>query len=214
MTSMRLTILVVVLAASLAACGRTGESSGAAAPAATGAGWAMVRDGLIEEYLKAHPVFAVVGGRHEYDGRLPDWSADGIAAEIARLHAARDRALSIPEAALSDAERFERDYLVARFDRDLFWLEDAEAPFHNPAWYLDWIVDNLDPAPYLTRNYAPLETRMAAYTRMRARYRRQPRGSEPTCVPRSRGRCSIAACRRSAGSPTSTRATSPASSPA
>ena len=55
-------------------------------------------------------------------------------------------------------------HLVARIDRDLFWLETAEAPFLNPAWYLDWMVDNLDPAPYLTRNYAPLETRMRAYT--------------------------------------------------
>ena len=165
MTSMRLALLVAVLTVSLGACGRTRESGGAGAAAAGIPGnWATMRDGLIEDYFKAHPVFAVVVGRHEYDGRLPDWSAAGIAAEIARLHAARDRALSIPDAALSDADRFERDYLVARFDRDLFWLEDAEAPFHNPAWYLDWIVDNLDPAPYLARNYAPLETRMAAYT--------------------------------------------------
>jgi hypothetical protein len=31
-------------------------------------------------------------------------------------------------------------------DRDLFWLETAEAPFTNPAFYLDWMVDNLDPS--------------------------------------------------------------------
>jgi uncharacterized protein (DUF885 family) len=145
------------------ACGR--EESGSGVPADGGeANWPAVRDSLIEDYLKAHPVFAVVAGRHEYDGRLPDWSAAGIAAEIRRLHDARDRAMAAPDTTLSGSERFERDYLVARFDRDLFWLEDAEAPFLNPAWYLDWIVDNLDPAPYLTRNYAPVETRMTAYT--------------------------------------------------
>lgn len=154
-----------ILATSLFAvsCGATNPDT-AAAPASAEAKWGAVRDTLINEYLEAHPVFAVVAGRHEYDGRLPDWSAAGIAAEIMRLHAARDRATAIPDAALSESERFERDYLVARIDRDLFWLEDAEAPFLNPAWYLDWIVDNLDPAPYLTRNYAPLETRMTAYT--------------------------------------------------
>ena len=67
------------------------------------------------------------------------------------------------DAALSEAERFERDYLVARVDRDLFWLEIAEAPFKNPAFYVDWISDGLDPAPYLTREYAPLDQRMRAY---------------------------------------------------
>jgi uncharacterized protein (DUF885 family) len=50
-------------------------------------------------------------------------------------------------------------------DRDLFWLEAAEAPFVNPAFYLDWMVDNLDPAPYLTRDYAPIDVRMRAYTK-------------------------------------------------
>jgi uncharacterized protein (DUF885 family) len=158
-------IVFSILATSLFAvsCGATNPDT-AAAPASAEAKWGAVRDTLINEYLEAHPVFAVVAGRHEYDGRLPDWSAAGIGAEIKRLHAARDRATAIPDAALSESERFERDYLVARIDRDLFWLEDAEAPFLNPAWYLDWIVDNLDPAPYLTRNYAPLETRMTAYT--------------------------------------------------
>ena len=144
----------------LAACSR----QPAGAPTSAVESWASVRDALVEDYLKAHPVFAVVAGRHEYDGRLPDWSAAGIAAEVRRLHAARDRATTFAESALADAERFERDYFVSRIDRDLFWLETAEAPFVNPAWYLDWIVDNLDPAPYLTRNYAPLETRMRAYT--------------------------------------------------
>ncbi|MBI4886872.1 MAG: DUF885 domain-containing protein [Acidobacteria bacterium] len=149
--------------AAVAACGRTDSSPAPASGAGEAQSWAVVRDALIEDYLQAHPVFAVVAGRHEFDGRLPDWSAAGIAAEIKRLHAARDRATAVADAALSDTARFERDYLVARFDRDLFWIEDAQAPFLNPAWYLDWIVDNLDPAPYLTRTYAPLDKRMAAY---------------------------------------------------
>lgn len=154
-------LLVFVSCVCLAGCNRQPE--GASGPAAGETRWPAVRDALIEEYLTAHPAYAVVQGRHEYDGQLPDWSGAGIAAEIRRLHASRDRALAVAEPGLSPQERFERDYLVARFDRDLFWLETAEAPFLNPAWYLDWMVDNLDPAPYLTRNYAPLDTRMRAY---------------------------------------------------
>jgi uncharacterized protein (DUF885 family) len=162
MTVRAVVLLCVVAPVLLQACGRTSEN--AAVPAAADRNWTSVRDSLIQEYLEAHPVFAVVAGRHEYDGRLPDWSAAGIAAEIQRLHAARDRAAAVAEGGLSEAERFERDYFIARVDRDLFWLEVAEAPFTNPVWYLDWIVDNLDPAPYLTRNYAPLDVRMRAYT--------------------------------------------------
>jgi uncharacterized protein (DUF885 family) len=153
-----------------AACGVSAACGGGESPDVqqsvtldTGSGWTVARDALLEEYLQAHPVFAVVAGRHEFDGQLPDWSADGIRAEIGRLKVWRARADGYADEALTPAERFERDLLIARFDRDLFWLEAAEAPFVNPSFYLDWAGDNLDPSPYLTRNYAPIETRMRAY---------------------------------------------------
>src|SRR5688572_25320841 len=149
--------------AGAAACGRL-EAPSSSREEDEGTGWTALRNALVEEYLKAHPAFAVVAGRHEYDGQLPDWSAAGIAADIRRLHGMKDRALAVPDSALDAASRLERDTFVARMDRDLFWLETAEAPFVNPAFYLDWMVDNLDPAPYLTRNYAPLGVRMRAYT--------------------------------------------------
>ena len=144
----------------MAACSAQPES----APAAATPHWSDIRQQLVEDYLKAHPAFAVVQGRHEYDGVLPDWSAEGIAAEIRRLHAAKDRALSVSDASLDSAARFERDLFAQRMDRDLYWLETAQAPFANPAFYLDWILDGLDPSPYLTRTYAPLDVRMRAYT--------------------------------------------------
>lgn len=159
--------LLVVFASLLAlgACGKKEEP----APAADAAGqkqqqeWVTFRDEFIEAYLKAHPAFAVNAGRHqEYDGQLPDWSAAGIAAEIKRQHAARDRARSF-DAGLTDAQRFERDYLVARMERDLFWLETTAEPFRNPTFYLDWVMDGLDPSAILTREYAPLEQRMRSY---------------------------------------------------
>ena len=149
------TALLTGLILALAACSRQ-ES---APPATTTASqtWATTRDALIEQYLKAQPTFAVYQGRHEFDGQLPDWSAQGIAAEVTRLHAARDRAAAVN--GLSGAEAFERDYLISQFDDDLFWLEDAQQPFTNPAFY----IGALDPAPYLTRNYAPIERRLRSY---------------------------------------------------
>ena len=155
-------LLLAVAALGSGACSR-GQDDVAAVASGGGLTWETVRDQFIDEYLQAHPVFAVVSGRHEFDGMLPDWSAAGFAAERTRLHAARDRAMEFGDEALTAAQRFERDYLVARIDRDLFWIETAEAPFRNPAFYLDWMVDNLDPSPYLTRDYAPLDTRLLAY---------------------------------------------------
>src|SRR5262245_47568980 len=89
-----LPFIVFVLLA-LAACSRQEQAQSAQqAPAATAAAkpapdWSAFRDEFIEAFFKAHPVFAVRSGRHEFDGQLPDWSTEGIAAEIQRLHAAR-----------------------------------------------------------------------------------------------------------------------------
>jgi len=130
------------------------ETRGAESNAAS---WAATRDALIEEYLKAQPAFAVYQGRHEFDGQLPDWSAEALGREVARLHAARDRANAV--AGLTSADAFERDYLVSQFDDDLFWLEDVQLPYSNPAFY----IGTLDPSPYLTREYAPLDKRMRSY---------------------------------------------------
>ncbi len=152
---MRIAIAAAVLGLavlSLASCGKKDEPS-----PTRDSGWTSLRDGIIEDYLNADPAMAVNAGRHEFDGKLPDWSTGGIATEIRRLHDARERAMALAD--LGDAERFERDYLVSRIDRDLFWLETAEAPFRNPTFYLG----GLDPSPYLTREYAPLEQRMRAY---------------------------------------------------
>src|SRR6185503_13895982 len=115
------TASLAALMLAITACTR--QENAPAATAAPSQAWASTRDALIEEYLKAQPAFAVYQGRHEFDGQLPDWSADGIAAEIKRLHAARDRAAAVSD--LSAAEAFERDYLVSQFDDDLFWHEDA-----------------------------------------------------------------------------------------
>lgn len=129
------------------------------------AAWAAFVDDYIEGWFRAHPAHAVVQGRHEYDGLLPDWSAEGIAREISRLKAARQAALAFDEKALGVEAAFQRDYLVASVDRHLFWMDKAEWPFRNPSFYFEWLTDSLDPAPYVTLDYAPLAERMRSYTR-------------------------------------------------
>ncbi len=137
--------------------GATGVASARGAPADP---WPEYSARFVEDYFRAHPFFAVQAGRHEFDGKMPDLSAPGIATEVARIRKMRAEARSFPEAALTAGERFERVYLYSVIDGELFWLDRARSPFTNPAWY----VDQLDPDVYLNRAYAPLETRMRAFT--------------------------------------------------
>lgn len=118
----------------------------------------------IEAYLSAHPAFAVGQGRHEFDGMLPDWSREGIESETERLRAVRAAAMAYSADVLSAAQQYQREYFVARIDRELFWRDKAKWPFKNPAFYFDWMSDALDPAPYIALDYAPLSDRMVAYT--------------------------------------------------
>jgi hypothetical protein len=118
--------------------------------------WVSFADEFTEQYFRLHPDFAVEQGRHEYDGQLPDVSREGFAREIAWLRDVRARAAAMP--ALNQKQIFERDYLIAKIDEDLFWLDTAQRPFRNPLAY------NFSPSIYLTREYAPLPVRMRAYT--------------------------------------------------
>ncbi len=128
-----------------------------ATPAA--AAWDAHVRAYLEAYFAAHPDFAVYQGRHEFDGRLPDCSRQGIEAEVDRLRAARRAAIAFDPGSLDPRRRIERDSLLAQVDRDLFWLESARWPFRNPFFY----ADALDPNTYVSRDYAPLERRLAAY---------------------------------------------------
>ncbi len=150
-TSRVLPLLLALLAALVPAAASAG------APATDG--WAAFRDQFLEDTFAAHPEFAAMQGRHEFDGRLPDWSAQGLAAEVARLEQARRRAEAFAASGPDSPQRFERDYLLARVDADLFWLRDAQQPLHNPAYY----TGSLDPSVYLTRPYAPLDVRLRAF---------------------------------------------------
>ncbi len=158
------------------------QSHGWAALPASSTAWDAFTSEFIEATFKAQPQFAVWAGRHEFDGRLPDWSAEGIKKEVKRLHEARKRALGFKDKTLSDQQRFERDYVIAVIDDDLFWMETAEWPARSPTFY------GLDPQVYVAREYAPLADRLRAYiayARAVPRATAQMRGNLRTPLPRS-----------------------------
>lgn len=143
----------------ISACGQSAPPPQAKVPSPASQAWLKLSNAFIEDYMLAQPAFAAQAGRHEFDGQLPDMSAHGLKREIARLHDQRDQIAAVDAGPLQPRERFDREYLLAVIDKDLFWLEKSRFPFSNPGWYLNQI----DPDVYLSRNYAPLDVRMKAY---------------------------------------------------
>jgi hypothetical protein len=127
---------------------------------AANSNWDSYVDQFLNDYFAANPTFAVYQGKHEYDGKFPDWSEAGLQKEIARLKAERDKASKFTDDQLDERQRFERDYLIAQIDKDLFWRQTADYPHLNPYWY----ADAMDPDVYVSRPYASLEVRLKAYT--------------------------------------------------
>jgi uncharacterized protein (DUF885 family) len=151
-------ILIIAGALALGGCAAT---SGPSLPVTANAeSWPAFLQRYIEQDFRSNPAFAVGQGRHEYDGQLPDWSETGLQNEKARLRSALAVAESFEPARLTREQRFERDYLIARTRGALFWLEAADQPHTNPAYYMN---NGLDPSVYVTRPYAPAETRLRAF---------------------------------------------------
>ncbi|OOG55872.1 hypothetical protein B0E47_08410 [Rhodanobacter sp. B05] len=132
-----------------------------AKPAAAVASTALASavDSFLDGYFEHNPVFAANAGKHEFDGKLPDYSPAGLQATADWLHAQRKTFAGFGNDQLDARDRFHRDYVLAVIDGQLFWLEDSGAPYKNPAFY----TGDLSPSMYLTRPYAPLAQRMAAF---------------------------------------------------
>jgi len=70
--------------------------------ATNGSGWDAFVNRFVEDYLVTHPDVAVRAGRHEFDGKLPDWSPTALKKEGGRLRSHRKRALSFNPARLGN----------------------------------------------------------------------------------------------------------------
>jgi uncharacterized protein (DUF885 family) len=127
-------------------------------PAPQQSDWKDFVQQTVDRYFELNPDFAVYQGDHHFDGRLPDWSAAGLKAQENFLHQTIADAQRYKN--LDKADAFERDYLVHVAEGQLFFLEDADQPHRNPAFY----TGSLDPNVYVSRDYADKPTRMKALT--------------------------------------------------
>jgi hypothetical protein len=159
------TLSAFIAAALIAGCRQSPETAApvaqapAAATANDSAALASAVDAFITGSFQHNPVFAANAGKHEFDGKLPDYSPQGLKATADWLHAQRDVFAKFGDDRLDDKGRFQRDYVQSIINGQLFWLEDSGFPYSNPAFY----TGDLSPSMYLTRPYAPLPQRMAAF---------------------------------------------------
>ncbi|MGC5018486.1 DUF885 domain-containing protein [Micromonospora sp. DT47] len=111
---------------------------------------------IVEALLVSRPGLATSAGDHRYDDRLPDLSADGVAADQGMLKEASDALSELDPDALDVEEQVDHALLSALVDRELFELTEIRAhewdPLrHNPGPLLHAV---------LARPYAPVEERL------------------------------------------------------
>jgi uncharacterized protein (DUF885 family) len=156
----------LAIAASITAIALTGAckkvdggGDASAIIAADSSEWGKYMASFLDGYFKINPTVGVNVGRHEFDGQLPDWSKEGIDSAIAfRKKVIRD-AQAVDASKMTEAQKFERDYLIHAMEGELFFLEDVQGQYTNPAFY----VGALDPNVYVARPYADAATRMKAF---------------------------------------------------
>ena len=156
-------LFVILIMATLGACEPAGDKkdvAGLAEAAGQQLPWSAFRERFIEEYFAHNPTAAVGAGRHEYDGQLHEYGPAAVAAEIAWLKERRAQTEAYADDVLTSREEFERSYLMATADKQLFFLEHSGFLQSNVVLY----AFAIDPSIYLSLEYAPLPQRMAAFT--------------------------------------------------
>ncbi|SCG42102.1 DUF885 domain-containing protein [Micromonospora inositola] len=112
---------------------------------------------IVEALLESRPGLATLAGDHRYDDRLPDLSADAVAADQGMLKEAADALSEIDPDSLDLEEGVDHALLSSLVDRALF--ESTEIRAH------EWDPLSHNPGPLLhallARPYAPVDERLS-----------------------------------------------------
>lgn len=148
--------LLCVASLALVACG--GDDSVTEVVVEQPAPWAEFVATTIDEYYRRNPERAVDAGLHQYDGKASDWSLAANQEYASWLQSTIDDAGSYAD--LEGIEAFERDYLMQSLGSRAFWINDTSFLTKNPVAY----TGRIEVGAYIDREYAPLDTRLRAYT--------------------------------------------------
>ncbi len=152
-------VVIAMTSACTSEGGNKDDGAIAAVIESDGSAWGDYMENFLNGYFEINPTFAISQGRHEFDGQLIDFSDAGLKSAIDFRKKAILDAQTVDEADLTDAQKFERQYLINTMEGELFWLEEADQPHKNPAYY----IGALDPSVYIARPYADAETRLKAF---------------------------------------------------
>ncbi|HEX6573016.1 MAG TPA: DUF885 domain-containing protein [Steroidobacteraceae bacterium] len=129
-----------------------------AAAAASGGAFQEVVDALLADLYARNPTYATDLGLHEFDGRLEDYSAASIAAElqaVAKFEAELER---IDPKELSQVQRQDRELLLLSLVSRRLDAERVRPLERNPDVYSSGITNSA--YALIKRDYAPAEQRL------------------------------------------------------
>ena len=111
-------------------------------------------------YFKFSPTNGTAAGLHEYDPKLEDYSAAGIAANVAALHEYEEKVEAIDPSALDAPVAADREILLNNIKSELLTLEVIRGWEKNPDNYSSGITTSA--FVIMERPYAPANVRLRA----------------------------------------------------
>ncbi len=106
-------------------------------------GFADFVDLYLDDFARRHPTIAAWNGLHQHDDRLDDFSATGIAEEIAALKRDAATLTALDTTALTPDERVDRLILLGIIDGWLLEQETLENWRRNPMLYASALSDGV-----------------------------------------------------------------------
>ncbi|MGI4828867.1 MAG: DUF885 domain-containing protein [Janthinobacterium lividum] len=111
-------------------------------------------------YFKYAPTAGTAAGLHQYDTQLENYSAAGVQAQIAALHAWEKKIAAIDPGALDAEPAADREILLNQIRYALLQLEVERGWEKNPDTYSSGITGSV--FSIMERPYAPVNTRLRA----------------------------------------------------
>jgi uncharacterized protein (DUF885 family) len=122
--------------------------------------FAKLASEFMAESFALDPLEATNAGVHEHDHRWPDWSAAGIASQVAFCERWHARLVALPTPTLNAHEAIDRDRLLLQLDERRFEADEMGQDAWDPLTWVYRLGDGL--FPLIAREFAPPAQRLAS----------------------------------------------------
>lgn len=126
--------------------------------AAPADGFAAFVDEYYAAYFNWDPAQATLAGIHDYDGKLPDYSAESYARRAAALKTMRERLSKLRASKLDSSEAIDAEVLDHAIRAELLEIETVRDWKRNPVGYLSKPAEGID--MIMKRTFAPAPERL------------------------------------------------------